>query len=47
MLKTDNVVSGNAKTFRDLGINPTALEIILPTYLSRFCSVDIKLVAKA
>jgi NADH dehydrogenase len=36
LLKQDNVVSANAKTFRDLGINPTALELILPSYLGRF-----------
>jgi uncharacterized protein YbjT (DUF2867 family) len=37
MLKTDNVLQGgNAKALDDLGLNPTALEVILPTYLDRF-----------
>ena len=36
LLKTDNVVSAGAKTLRDLGINPTTMEVILPTYLARF-----------
>ncbi len=36
MLKTDNVVASGAKASTDLGINPTALEVILPTYLDRF-----------
>jgi NADH dehydrogenase len=37
MLKSDNVIRDTqAKTFRDLGISPTALEVILPTYMDRF-----------
>ncbi|MGE3623567.1 MAG: complex I NDUFA9 subunit family protein [Bdellovibrionales bacterium] len=36
LLKTDNVVKGGAKTLRDIGIAPTALEVILPTYMDRF-----------
>lgn len=35
-LKTDNVVSEDAKGLGDLGIQPTTAETILPTYLSRF-----------
>jgi len=35
-LQNDNIVSGDLKTFKDLGINPTSLEIILPTYLWKF-----------
>ncbi len=35
-LKTDNVVSPDALTLRDLGVESTALSTILPTYLSRF-----------
>jgi hypothetical protein len=35
-LQKDNIVSGDLKTFKDLGINPTSLEIILPTYLWKF-----------
>jgi NADH dehydrogenase len=40
MLRFDNVVSADAKrdkrTLEGLGIEPTALEIVLPTYLRRF-----------
>jgi NADH dehydrogenase len=36
LLVHDNVVRGGAKTLADLGIVPTAAEIILPTYLDRF-----------
>ena len=36
MLKRDNVVSPGAKGFADLGIEPTAPEVILQTYLERF-----------
>ncbi len=35
-LKTDNVCSGTLPGLTDLGIEPTALEIILPTYMDRF-----------
>lgn len=35
-LKTDNVVSEEALTLRDLGISATAMSTILPTYLARF-----------
>jgi NADH dehydrogenase len=35
-LKTDNIVTGDALTLHDLGVSPTALELILPTYLERF-----------
>ncbi|MDH3739282.1 MAG: sugar nucleotide-binding protein, partial [Alphaproteobacteria bacterium] len=34
-LKTDSVVGESALTLADLGVQPTALEAILPTYLSR------------
>lgn len=33
LLKTDNVVGSRAETFEDLGINPTAVEVIVPGYL--------------
>lgn len=36
MLKYDNIVSPNALGFEALGIQPTAVEAILPTYLDRF-----------
>ena len=36
MLARDNVVSDGAKTLADLGIAPTALEAVLPSYLARF-----------
>jgi NADH dehydrogenase len=40
MLQFDNVVSAEARdegrTLQGLGIEPTALEVVLPTYLGRF-----------
>jgi uncharacterized protein YbjT (DUF2867 family) len=36
LLKRDNVVAPGAATLNDLGINPTAAEVIIPTYLDRF-----------
>ena len=36
MLRSDNVVSEGALTLADLGIAPTAAEVILPTYLDRY-----------
>jgi NADH dehydrogenase len=36
LLKKDNVVADKALTLKDLGITPTALESILPSYLSAF-----------
>jgi uncharacterized protein YbjT (DUF2867 family) len=35
-LKTDNIVSGELPTLIDLGIEPTGMDVILPTYLSRY-----------
>ncbi len=35
-LKTDNVVSNGALDLRDLGINPTALGLVLPAYLAHY-----------
>lgn len=36
LLKFDNVVSPNARTFANLGIEPRAVEDIVPEYLARF-----------
>lgn len=36
LLKQDNVVGSDAATLADLGIAPTAVEVVLPTYLGRF-----------
>ncbi|MDY0881780.1 complex I NDUFA9 subunit family protein [Dongia soli] len=36
LLKRDNVVSPGAKGLADLGITPTAVEVILPTYLDKY-----------
>lgn len=35
-LKTDNLVGENALTLKDLGINPTDMDIILPHYLVQY-----------
>lgn len=36
LLKRDNVVSEGALGFTDLGLTPTAIDTVLPTYLARF-----------
>jgi NADH dehydrogenase len=36
LLKHDNVVAAGALTLADLGIAPTAVELIVPTYLDRY-----------
>ncbi|MCU0838842.1 MAG: complex I NDUFA9 subunit family protein [Rhodospirillales bacterium] len=36
LLRTDNVVSAGALGLQDLGVAPTAVEAIVPTYLARF-----------
>lgn len=36
LLEQDNVVSADARTIADLGIIPTSLEAIAPTYLARY-----------
>ena len=35
-LRHDNVVTGETRSFADLGIAPTSLEAVLPEYLWRF-----------
>jgi NADH dehydrogenase len=35
-LETDSIVAPQAKILIDLGVTPTTLEVVLPTYLSRF-----------
>lgn len=35
-LKTDNTVSREARTFKDLNLQPTAMDAVLPSYLSRY-----------
>jgi NADH dehydrogenase len=36
LLRSDNVVAASSLTLADLGLSPTALEAVLPTYLWRF-----------
>lgn len=36
LLKIDNVVSEGALTLADLGITPTPIEVVVPTYLARY-----------
>jgi uncharacterized protein YbjT (DUF2867 family) len=36
LLKKDNVAQDNAPGLRDLGITPTAIETVLPTYMDRY-----------
>jgi len=36
LLRRDNIVAAGAKSLPDLGVAPTALELILPTYLDRY-----------
>jgi uncharacterized protein YbjT (DUF2867 family) len=36
LLKIDNVVSPGARTIADLGITPTTVDVIVPTYLARY-----------
>lgn len=35
-LKADNIVTGNYPAFADLGITPTGMDAVLPTYLNRY-----------
>ena len=36
LLQSDNVVSESALGFEDLGLKPTALDSVLPSYLSHY-----------
>ena len=36
MLRVDNIMSAGARGLADLGIEPTTLEVVLPTYLARY-----------
>ena len=36
LLKCDNIVSEGARTLRDLGVTPTCVDAVLPTYLDRY-----------
>ena len=36
LLKRDNVVSGTRPGLAELGVEPTALEVVIPTYLDRY-----------
>jgi len=36
LLRHDNVVASGVRTLADLGITPTSVEVILPTYLDRY-----------
>jgi NADH dehydrogenase len=36
LLKRDNVVSPDAPTLADLGVTPTAVELVVPSYLERY-----------
>jgi NADH dehydrogenase len=36
LLRRDNIVSPDALTFADLGIEPSAVEVVVPTYLDRY-----------
>ena len=36
LLKYDNIVSEGARTLRDLGVTPTCVDAVLPTYLDRY-----------
>jgi len=40
LLQKDSVVTPGAPGLAELGITPTALDLILPTYLDRFCRPD-------
>ncbi len=42
MLKYDNVVSDDALTFKDLGIEPTDADLVVPAYLDRYAEESIK-----
>jgi uncharacterized protein YbjT (DUF2867 family) len=44
LLKTDNVVAGDALTLVDLGITPTPIELVVPEYLARYRAAEARVV---
>lgn len=36
MMKTTNILTGEHKTIKDLGVNPSGIESVLPTYLASY-----------
>jgi len=40
LLKSDNIAHQGAQGLKELGVEPTPAEIILPTYLKRFVPQD-------
>ena len=36
LLKFDNIVSEGAQLLSDLGVTPTCVDVVLPTYLDRY-----------
>jgi len=47
LLEHDNVVTGKLPGFEALGIDPTAAEAVLPTYMNRFRSHDRNVILRA
>jgi NADH dehydrogenase len=43
LLKRDNVVAPDALTLRDLGVEPTPLEVVVPAYLQAYAAAPVRL----
>jgi NADH dehydrogenase len=43
LLKRDNVVAPGALTLRDLGVEPTPLEVVVPAYLQAYAAAPVRL----
>jgi uncharacterized protein YbjT (DUF2867 family) len=43
LLKRDNVVAPGALTLRDLGVEPTPLEVVVPAYLQAYAATSVRL----